>query len=255
MRSLREGNVHVWLAKPEAIAEEQHVARCRAILSKKEEYRYGRYIFDRDRHLFLVAHALVRTSLSRYAAVAPAAWTFSLGPYGRPELAGAHGELGIRFNLSHTHGLAACAIGLQHDLGVDVEWLARQSETSSIAHRYFSKDEVAALRSLPPDKQRQRFFCYWTLKEAYIKARGMGLAIPLGSFSFELDRQAPMHDTIGIAFGEDLEDCPDAWRFHLRTLGPEHSHMMALARKAPARGPLKPLVWHTVPDPLPCTGP
>src|SRR6185295_18612851 len=120
-----------------------------------------------------------RTTLSHYAAVDPTAWQFARNRRGRPEISGPLGVAPLRFNLSNTAGLIACLVTLGVDVGVDVEDTHRRGETVRIANRFFSASEVAALEALPPERQRQRFFEYWTLKESYIKARGMGLAIPL----------------------------------------------------------------------------
>jgi 4'-phosphopantetheinyl transferase len=79
--------------------------------------------------------------------------------------------------------MVACAVALAHDVGVDVEDTTRLGETIDIAERFFSKTEVEELRALPAHLQRERFFDYWTLKEAYVKGRGMGLSIPLHKFT------------------------------------------------------------------------
>src|SRR6185436_18685723 len=101
----------------------------------------------------------------------------------------------LHFNLTNTRGLVACAVSVAHaEVGVDAEALDRSGETVAIADRYFSTEEVRALRALPESAQRQRFFAYWTLKESYIKARGLGLRLPLDQFSFRLG------ESIGIAF-------------------------------------------------------
>ena len=147
----------------------------------------------------------------------------------------------LRFNLSNTYGLIACAVTLDRELGVDVEDTERPGETVSIADGFFSRQEIAALRALPPDRQRSRFFDYWTLKEAYIKARGMGLAIPLDQFSFSLD-DGPR---IGVAFDPALGDDASTWQFEQFALSPRH-RTSAAVRRGP--GPdLRFVVRRTVP--------
>src|SRR4029078_6585429 len=116
------------------------------------------------------------------------------------------------------------------DVGVDVEDRTRKGETVQIADRFFSPVEVAALRALPEERQRERFFDYWTLKEAYIKARGMGLAIPLDQFSFLLEPDMP----IRIAFDPRLADDPLAWQFEQFALGGSHQTSAAVRRGAGA---------------------
>src|SRR5690606_33310169 len=105
-----------------------------------------------------------------------------------PDLAPGQTDVPLVFNLSHTDGLIACAVSRGREVGVDVEWLDRRGGDIDVADRFFSRYEVQALYAQPPERRRDRFFRYWTLKESYIKARGMGLALPLDRFSFELDR-------------------------------------------------------------------
>ena len=188
------------------------------LLTPDERAKTRRFHFARDRHDCLITRALVRTTLSRYAEVDPAAWRFELNRYGRPHLAAGQCDPDLRFNLSHTRGLIACAVTIGLEVGVDVETMYRTGETVAIADRYFSAAEVNALRALPESRQRERFFEYWTLKESYIKARGMGLALPLDQFSFLLDGGPP----IGIAFDPRLEDHPGDWQFDLRRPTPDH---------------------------------
>ncbi len=112
------------------------------------------------------------------------------------------------------------------EIGVDVEDTERKSETVGVADRFFSPREVAALHALPEAAQRGRFFDYWTLKEAYIKARGMGLAIPLDQFSFLLDGAPP----IRIAFDPRLGDDAATWQFERFTLTARHRTAVAIRR-------------------------
>jgi 4'-phosphopantetheinyl transferase len=116
----------------------------------------------------------------------------------------------------------------ERDLGVDVEWTARMTGGVHLARRYFSSAEVAELESVEESRQRDRFFDYWTLKEAYIKACGKGLAIPLGQFSFCL--ADPKRTT--IAFGPKLADDPAAWQFAQWSPSPEHRMSVAVRRGA-----------------------
>lgn len=217
--------VHLWYASPDEL-DERALASSYDLLSADERARHGRYRFEEDRHEFLVAHALVRTVLSRYAEPEPRAWVFETGPHGRPELVGPSGAPPLRFNLSHTRGLVACVVALDQDVGVDVEDTRRPGETVEIAHRFFAEEEVARLRALPPEGQRARFFDYWTLKEAYIKARGLGLAIPLDRFAFLLEPD----QAVRIAFDPRLDDDPASW--HFTRLRPTERHVAAIAVRA-----------------------
>lgn len=218
------GQAEIWYCFYDEIREPSLLDRYDALMNDEERARHRRLYFARDRHQFLVTRALVRTVLSRYAPVAPSDWTFRVGAYGRPFVTGPLQEPRLFFNLSNTRGLVACAVSGAHEaVGVDVEAMDRRTEPAAIAHRFFSPFEVSVLSALPLERQRERFFSYWTLKESYIKARGLGLAIPLGKFSFELDRGSD----IGIRFEPDLDDDPRRWRFAL--LRASERHLLAVA--------------------------
>lgn len=221
---LGTNDVHVWTAIPEEATDRNLVAACVDCLSAAERQRMARFHFETDRHTYLVAHALVRHALSAYAPVAPGAWSFDIGDHGRPEIAAGQCDRPLRFNLSHTRGLVAVAVALERDLGVDVEHVRPRSFTLDVADHYFSGPEVAALRALPLARRRDRFFTYWTLKESYIKARGLGLALPLDQFGFELDAgPAPV-----LWVDESLGDRAGSWWFEARTWGAEHRLAVAL---------------------------
>jgi 4'-phosphopantetheinyl transferase len=219
---LSRSDVHLWLTAPERVMESGLIGSYDALMTAEERARQQRFHFEKDRRDCLITRALVRTTLSRYAPVPPAAWAFGQNQYGRPHLMPGQCGPDLRFNLSHTQGLIACAVTLDRDIGVDVEYMPRPRSVVEVADRYFSASEVRALRALPAGRQPERFFQYWTLKESYIKARGMGLALPLEQFSFELDRTPP----IGIAFDPRLDDDPSRWQFEL--MRPSPDHMMAL---------------------------
>jgi 4'-phosphopantetheinyl transferase len=226
IQTLDADEIHVWLAGSDVIDDALR-GRALAMLSDDERDRQARFHFARDRDLYLVAHALVRTTLSRYATVSPNAWSFVTNEYGCPSIAPGVCAAPLRFNLSHTRGLAACAVALDRDVGVDVEWHARTVDILDLAPSVFAPDELRALRSLPPDRQRPRFFQYWTLKEAYIKARGMGLALPLEQFAFDVVDPAQ----IRIAFTPPLDDDPGRWWFEHRRPTAEHDLAVAGARR------------------------
>jgi 4'-phosphopantetheinyl transferase len=195
----------------------------RAWLSPDEHARMARFVFDRDRRAFLLTRALVRTTLSRYTSVAPADWQFIANAHGRPEILDRPaGVPDLRFNLSHTDGLIACAVTIGREVGVDVEHIGRHL-THDVAGRFFAPAEVTDLKRLSEADQHRVFFDYWTLKEAYIKARGFGLALPLGDFAFKLNPPHPPQ----IAFEPSLEDEPATWQF--RQEWPTAQHRLALA--------------------------
>lgn len=204
---------------------EDHLTRARraaydALLTEGERARHQRFMFERDRDLFLATRALVRATLSRYADVAPEEWRFERTEHGKPYLVGPTDAPRLHFNLSNTYGLVACAVSSElESVGVDVENTTRGTDAIEIADRFFSELEVAALHALPEARHQERFFSYWTLKESYIKARGLGLAIPLGHFSFLIEEARP----IRIRFDPRLEDDPERWRFRLFRASERHT--------------------------------
>ncbi len=236
---LKPGTVHLWLADCSAIHDPSLLAGYRELLSAAEVERQQRYRFQRDRHRDLIARALVRTSLSRYAPLKPWQWKFEQGEHGKPRLCEA--PLALDFNLSHSHELVVCAVALQ-PVGVDIEYSGRHNDVLAIAERYFSAAESRELFALPQHQQRDRFFDYWTLKEAYMKARGEGISLGLGNFSFGL----PSAVDITIGFAEKLEDDPRDWQFKL--LHPQLDYRMALALREP-QAPLSVQTFKVIPPP------
>lgn len=229
--ALGEHEIHLWYTSDDETWDPARLARSRALMNPAERARCDRLYFERDRRLFTLARALVRCALSRYAPVAPDAWCFVEGSHGKPRIdvdrVSAPEARGLYFNLSHTHGLVACAITrMTPEVGVDVERLDRTTELLSIAGHYFSASEVADLRARPAAEQRPCFFAYWTLKEAYIKARGLGLSLPLEQFSFHLCDGAG----ITVSFDPRLEDQPDTWAFWLARLATTHHIALGVRR-------------------------
>ncbi|HYO55364.1 4'-phosphopantetheinyl transferase family protein [Archangium sp.] len=238
--SLRPDEVHLWVVEPERVSDPRLLAAYQEVISAEERARHVRFRFEKHRLQFLVSHALVRVTLSRYAPVQPHAWRFSVNEYGRPEIVGDTLPR-LRFNLSHTDGMAVCAVALDVDVGADVEHSGRPGQTVEVADSFFAPSEVKALRALPVERQRERFFDYWTLKESYIKARGAGLSLPLDQFTFHLEPGRPP----GISFDPRLVDDPETWQFVQVRLGAEHPAAVAVRR---ARGlPLTVRCQRTVP--------
>jgi 4'-phosphopantetheinyl transferase len=218
---LSPADVHVWLFDGPEDAAPACADRCAALLSPDETARMGRYRFGADQRRYLFAHALVRSVLSRYLPTTPPPlWRFVSNRHGRPEIAPGMTELPLRFNLSHTEGLVACAVTLGRDVGVDVEHLEPRTFDLGIASGHFAPSEVRALMSEPEGARRERFFAIWTLKEAYIKARGLGLALPLDQFAFELP-------DLRVHFDPRLNDDANYW--HFEQFRPTPTHGLALA--------------------------
>jgi 4'-phosphopantetheinyl transferase len=217
--------VRVELAVPESVVDPDERSACEALLSPGERERAARMHGAGAERRFVVAHALVRSALSRCAPVPPERWRFRAGENGRPEIEGPAAGAGLRFNLSHTEGLAACAVVREHALGVDVEAGARLRDPLALAERFFAPHEAAALRALPEAERRERFLAAWTAKEAYLKARGLGIAGRLAAVALELGGGPPR-----LALGGALEDDARAWQLALLRPTPRHHLAVALRR-------------------------
>lgn len=217
----------VWLARTHHTAQPDDCSASAGLLDDEEQRSYRAFRFAADAQLYLAAHVLLRTTLSRYANVPPADWRFVRGGHGRPEITPESSPRhSLRFNLSHTRGLAACAVTDGVAVGVDVEQLGRPVQHQALADRWFSRQEAQELRVLPHAQQRTRFLEYWTLKEAYIKACGGGLSIPLDGFSFT-------HDANGrwrIEFASPQDGVSADWQFACLRPTPEHCLAVALHR-------------------------
>ncbi len=214
---MRPGIVDLWYYYYEDVEDEELLAAHDALMTSDERERHGRFIFDKDRRLFLATRALVRTVLSNYAAVAPADWRFAAGEHGKPYIDSPAVNPSLHFNLANTRGLVVCAVSVAHDtIGVDAERIDRMAETLKIADRYFCPSELRTIQAFPAAEQPRSFFDHWTLKESYIKARGEGLAIPLDQFSFRIG------DEIAIHFDQRLADDASRWRFALLDTTTQH---------------------------------
>lgn len=209
--ALADDEVHLWLLDSAESPDDQVLDDYRGLLSDDERAREPGFHFAKDRLRYVLTRVLIRTTLSRYAAPAPAAWHFRNNEYGRPEIVctGEAGADSLRFNVSHTDGLIALAVTRRREVGVDTEQLRERGAVLPLAERFFSAEEASALRELPQEQQQQRFFEYWTLKEAYIKARGMGLSIPLEQFAFAIDASTALQ----LRIDTTLNDEPQRWRF------------------------------------------
>jgi 4'-phosphopantetheinyl transferase len=198
--------IHVWQASLDC--EDEALEKLELTLSPDEKARAGRFHFAKDRHRYIVGRGLLRELLGRYLQEAPASLEFSYGEYGKPSLAGANAPSGLCFNLSHSAGLVMYVFAKDRNLGIDVELIKPESAGEEIARRYFSTREVSDLLSLPPDARAEAFFHCWTRKEAYLKARGAGLQIPLDSFSVSLLPGPPAQFLGGV------ESCWQLTAFH-----------------------------------------
>ena len=172
--------VHVWRAQLDLPSSQ--VQRLRGILTEDEVDRANRFSFEILRQRFIAARGTLRSILSRYIPVSPGQLRFNYNQYGKPLLAAAFHSHLLHFNLSHSGSMALYAITRNMEIGVDVERVRSNFEYEEIAERFFSANEVAILRTIPAEQKLEAFYNCWTRKEAYIKAHGKGLSLPLDSF-------------------------------------------------------------------------
>ena len=206
-----DDEIDVWLiALPDSVPVIPGWARC---VSPEESERAARFIFERDRARYTIAHAALRDILARYTAQAPDALSIRIAEKGKPYLAD-HPD--IRFNLSHSGAWALVAVARAREVGVDIECIRRKRSTDGIAQRFFSPAEVRELMATPEHFRVAAFFACWSRKEAYIKARGEGLRIPLDSFEVSLGEEAA------------LRKAEDAERWSLRSLQAPDGYAAAL---------------------------
>jgi 4'-phosphopantetheinyl transferase len=223
MSALTCDEIHLWLAYYDEMEDERLHGVLRALLSAAERRQEPRFHFARDRLRYLVTRALVRTVLSRYAPVAPGDWVFDVTAYGRPEIANAAAsDAQLSFSISHTHSMIVLGVTRLRALGVDVENVEARRVSIDLAERFFAPEEAAALAGIAPERQQDRFFEYWTFKESYIKARGLGLHLSLDKFSFRY----PHERGVEMAIHPELQDSPERWQFW--QLRPKPEYLLAV---------------------------
>jgi 4'-phosphopantetheinyl transferase len=213
--------VHVWRTALNPAAS--CVERLRCHLSADELQRAARFHFPRDRRRFTVARGVLRDILARYLRVPASELAFRYSAYGKPTLADGFDDGTLRFNVSHSHERALFAVTCGREVGVDIEFLGREIRGEEIAKRFFSAGECATLRALPQEVKQQAFFNCWTRKEAYIKAHGEGLSLPLDQFDVSL---APGEPAALLATRSDPQD---ASRWSMQALSPGEGYVAALA--------------------------
>lgn len=172
--------VHVWRAQREPSSSQ--VEWLLGILTEDEITRANRFSFERDRQRFVAARVILRSILSRYIVISPGQIRFNYNAYGKPFLAPEFSSDQLSFNLSHSGSMALYAITRNREIGIDIERIRSEVEHEEITKQFFSANEVAMLGAMPNEKKLEAFYTCWTRKEAYIKARGKGLSLPLNSF-------------------------------------------------------------------------
>lgn len=211
--------VHVWFCQPLLIDDRAKLSEYKSVLSEQEIEHYHRFHFEKDKHSYLVSHVLLRHVLSMYADVHAAQWQFSSNEHGKPELISSVTP-DLCFNLTHTEGLCACVISLNRSCGIDVERTGRKDRLAAVAQRMFAEEELAVLNT---DNIKQQFYYYWTLREAYVKAMGTGLAGSSKQFYFSIDKN---DSSVEIQHNDSTQFVTENWHFSLHE--PTREHVLAV---------------------------
>ena len=220
---LASDEVHSWCASLDVPPETS--ARLCATLTPDERTRSARFQFERDQQRFIVARGVLRDLLGRYLQTQPSQINFVYNAFGKPDLSPDLANR-LKFNLSHSAGLALIAIATASNVGVDLEYVRAQSDYADIARHFFSASEVDYLTALPNHLYAEAFFSCWTKKEAYLKACGEGLAIPLNSFSVPLTTDRA-HTAVDSCVASKDRIPGNGWSFY--TLRPAPGYAGALA--------------------------
>lgn len=222
--ALPQNEVHVWRANVDL--DPTDLEHLRGVLNSDERARAARFHFPKDQQHFEAARGTLRMILARYLDRAPAQLEFIYGPYGKPELAPGDNADGLRFNVSHSQGLALYAITRYYQIGVDLEGVRANFAWEDIAGRCFAPREVEALRLLPAASRAGAFLNCWTRKEAFVKALGAGLSLPLDQFEVSLAPGEPARllRTTG--------DSQEASQWSIRELEPAPGYIAAIAVRA-----------------------
>jgi 4'-phosphopantetheinyl transferase len=195
----------------------------RHILAADELSKARRFFFPKDRQHFILARGLLRTILGRYLDMEPSQLRFCYDDYGKPSLVPSSDQEALNFSLSHSDGLALYAITRDREIGIDVERVCPIPEAAQIAERFFSAHENAVFRTLDARLKQEAFFTCWTRKEAYVKARGKGLSLPLDQLDVSLIPGEP-------AMLLNIRGAPrEAARWSLCELTPGPGYVAALA--------------------------
>jgi 4'-phosphopantetheinyl transferase len=205
-------------------------AEYKDLLSRDEKERASRFVRPSDRRHYTAAHALLRVMLSSFAEVSAGLWRFRLGPQGRPEVEPGLSALPLRFSLSHTDGLVAAAVTLHRAVGLDIEAVDRRVHDMSGVVRFFAPEEIRVLDACAPQRRGRAFFETWTMKEAFVKATGLGLSLPLDRFAVALDPPR-------LLFAPAEWAPSAAWQFWLTK--PSPTHQMAVVARSEAETMLR----------------
>ncbi len=218
--ALAEDEIHIWTID---LRPQSGLSSAENDLSEDEIRRANAFHFPRDRKRFVRCRSSVRTILGHYVSMDPSRVQFDYGPRGKPALTGQAPNQQVCFNVSHSGDLAVIALTLNRSIGVDVEELRTDSDLESIAEKFFSPRERAALEALSPSARDRAFFLCWTRKEAYVKASGDGLARALDQFDVSLNADGP----IELVTRPDLAEAA-RWSLYNLTLDAHYAAAVAV---------------------------
>lgn len=236
--------VQIRFLNPDNVTDPLLVEHLRGWLNKQEQSRLARFIRPADRHQFLVSHALVRRLLGEHLDCSPHEVQFGTTARNKPQVTHPRCTPAVHFNLSHTHGLTVVAVSTA-PIGVDAEWLDRQTPAQDLAARYFTANELSDIKGRCSVDSQRRFLTYWTLKEAFLKAEGWGIVDRLDGFEFELAPNAqwpPAHIRLRVRHALSFPTRP--WRFYQWHIQP--GHLVSLAACARQTQEMMPDMgqWH-----------
>lgn len=220
---LPDSDIHVWCASLNVSS--QDLSYYSSLLSEDEVARTGRFYFEKDRDRFIVGRGLLRILLGGYLNQEPAQIEFVYGPHGKPDLKSAPGKSSLEFNLSHSKDLALYAFAWHRKVGIDIEYMIPMADMDDFAEKFFTPHETALINSLAGKQKEETFFKTWTCKEAFLKANGFGLTVPINQVELTLE---PEETVRLISVGSDKEQSAH-WR--LEMFNPFPGYQSALAVK------------------------
>lgn len=212
--------IDIWYLKLDRSVEPHDLSPAQlSVLSADEHLRASQYPSKRDATLFLASRILLRTSLSQYAKFSPELWTFGVTSTGRPLINSPDHEPQYHFNLSHTDGMVVCAISRIQEIGIDVENVHSRMISMAMAKKYLALAEFKNVENLGSEQRLRALLQYWTLKEAYAKARGRGIGVPFTAIECEL---CDADSDCSVRFFKGMDESSSAWFFRQIKLSEDH---------------------------------
>lgn len=219
------GDVHVWCASlKQSMSTLKQFAN---ILSPKERKRADQFYFEKDKNHYITGHGVIKVLLSRYLNKRAKDIGFCYGPYGKPECVDQCNNKKIYFNYSHSEEVALYAFSIDNDLGIDVEYIRDIADMNQIVNNICSQEEIIVFETLAESDRRTAFFNCWTRKEAFIKAVGKGLSMPLDQFKVSFLPNKPAK----LLSVNAEEKTKQEW--HIQDLKPAYGYAAAIAVKGP----------------------